>query len=438
MIRFVHLTILIAILLALPGFAFGAQRFPPPQFTSGHELPITTQPEPRGEFYEYLDVVVLLLALSLASYLVLKRRSRRGILILSLFSLAYFGFWRKGCVCSIGAIQNVTLALFDHSYSIPITVIVFFALPLVFTLFFGRTFCSSVCPLGAIQDIFLVRPLRVPVWLEHALRMLAYVYLGAAVLFAATGSAFIICEYDPFVAFFRRSGSVNMLVLGASLLLIGVFVGRPYCRYLCPYSVLLGLMSRASKWHLTITPDECVQCRLCEDACPFGAIQKPNQDQTVRSRSRGKRLLAVLMALLPVFIALGILIGIYAGPSLSRVNARVSLAERIWLEDAGEVKDTTEPSDAFRRTGQPTEELYEEALSLRGEFVIGGGILGAFLGLVIGMKMIGLSVRRSRTDYEANRATCVSCGRCISYCPRERARLREKSKASSDSYGPDE
>ncbi|MCL5098356.1 MAG: molybdopterin-dependent oxidoreductase, partial [Candidatus Omnitrophica bacterium] len=37
---------------------------------------------------------------------------------------------------------------------------------------------------------------------------------GAAVLFAATGSGFIICQYDPFVSFFRRSGSVNMLAIG--------------------------------------------------------------------------------------------------------------------------------------------------------------------------------------------------------------------------------
>ena len=262
MIRSVYLTICVVVLLALPGAALGLQRFPPPQFRSGHELPVTTQPPPRADVYEYLDVMVLLAALSLASYLALKKRSRRGLLALGIFSLLYFGFWRKGCVCAIGAIQNVTLALFDHGYTVPIAAVAFFMLPLVFTLFFGRTFCASVCPLGAIQDVVLLRPVKVPSWTEHGLRMFAYLYLGLAVFFAATGSAFIICEYDPFVAFFRRSGSLSMLMLGASFLVIGVFVGRPYCRYLCPYGVILGWISRASRWHVTITPGECIKCRL--------------------------------------------------------------------------------------------------------------------------------------------------------------------------------
>ena len=420
----------IIVLLVLPGAVFSIQRFPPPEFKeSGHELPITTVPEPRSDFYEYLDVVVLLIALSLASYLVLKRRSRRSISLLVIFSLLYFGFWRKGCVCPVGSIQNIALTLFDQNYTVPVAIIAFFTLPLVFTLFFGRTFCASVCPLGAIQDVVLFRPAKVPDWLEHALRMFAYVYLGAAVLFAATGSAFIICEYDPFVSFFRRSGSLDRLALGTSFLLIGLFVGRPYCRYFCPYGVLLGWMSRASKWHATITPDKCTQCRLCEDACPFGAIQKPTQDRRTRSRTQGRKRLAVLIALLPVFIASGILIGVHISAPLSRVNSRVRLAQRIWLEDAGEVKETTEASDAFRATGQPTEELYKEALNLNSQFSIGGGILGAFFGLVIGMKMIQLSVRRSRIDYEMNRTTCLSCGRCFSYCPFERKQSAQEGEA---------
>ncbi|MHC5086583.1 MAG: 4Fe-4S binding protein, partial [Planctomycetota bacterium] len=42
---------------------------------------------------------------------------------------------------------------------------VFFFSPLVFTLFFGRSFCAAVCPLGVIQDLVLLRPLKVPIWL---------------------------------------------------------------------------------------------------------------------------------------------------------------------------------------------------------------------------------------------------------------------------------
>jgi len=423
--RVAHITLLIILLSVSSGVVFGAERFPPPQFDD-HELPVTTVPEPSADFYEYLDVAVLLAALTLASYLALKKRSRRGIFLLGIFSLIYFGFWRKGCVCSIGATQNIVLALFDNSYTAPVTVIAFFILPLIFTLFFGRTFCAAVCPLGAIQDVVALRPIKVPSWLEHALGLFAYVYLGGAVLFAATGSAFIICEFDPFVAFFRHSGSLNMFILGACFLLVGLFVGRPYCRFLCPYGVLLNLVSRASKWHVTITPDKCIQCGLCEDVCPFDAIQKPTQEPV--NRTEGKKRLAILTSLLPVFIILSGWLGVRISAPLSRIHATVSLAERVWQEDTGEVEGTTDASEAFRGTGRPTKELYDEALTLKRRFAFGGGAFGAFIGLVVGLKLIYLSIRRRRTDYEVNRGTCLSCGRCFSYCPIEQVRLENIKK----------
>ena len=134
-----------------------------------------------------------------------RRRSRRGLFLLGIVSLAWLGFWRKGCICPIGAIQNVTLALFDPTTPCPGRRPALFALPLLFTLFFGRTFCAAVCPLGAVQELVAVRPVNVPAWLDQALGLLAYVYLGAGVTFAATGTAFVICRYDPFVGFFRHS-----------------------------------------------------------------------------------------------------------------------------------------------------------------------------------------------------------------------------------------
>ncbi|MHC4574445.1 MAG: 4Fe-4S binding protein [Planctomycetota bacterium] len=167
MIGFRHVIIGTVAFLIAGGMGWGAERFPPPEFESGYELPPVTnitQAVPRGDIYEYLDVAVLLAALGLSSYLVLKKRSRRWIFGLMIFSLAYFGFWRKGCVCPIGGIQNVVLSLFDASYAMPVTVTLFFLLPLIFTLFFGRTFCAAVCPLGAIQDLAACVCLRMFTW----------------------------------------------------------------------------------------------------------------------------------------------------------------------------------------------------------------------------------------------------------------------------------
>lgn len=419
-----HILILLLVLLASGVTAFGLERFPPPQFETDYVRPTTTVPNPPQGFWEYVDVGVLVVALSLATYLILRKRSRKWIFVLTLFSLVYFGFFRKGCVCSVGAVQNVTLTVFDSTYAIPIAVLVFFALPLVFALFFGRVFCGAVCPLGAIQDAVLIHPVRVPGWLESGLRLIAYLYLGAAVLFAATGAMFIICRYDPFVGFFRFAGNWNILVFGGCLLLIGVFVGRPYCRFLCPYGVILRQLSRLSKWRVTITPTDCIQCRLCEDACPFGAIRKPTEPWPAKEYQIAKARLAFFLVLLPVLIGAGGWAGYELRGWLAQVHPQVRLAQRIYLEENAQVEGTTDASDAFRATGRPSAELYREATLLRDRFGIGGVLFGAFVGLVIGGELLSLSVKRRRTDYEADRASCLACGRCYEYCPKEHERWK--------------
>jgi polyferredoxin len=439
MIRLGHIAIAVTVLLGLCAVVSGLERFPPPEFEGGYLMPPgPATPHPRQDIYEYIDVAALLAALSLASYLVLKVRRRPAIFVLMVFCLIYFGFWRKGCVCPIGAIQNVVLSIFDRSYAVPITVLAFFLLPLAFTLFFGRTFCAAVCPLGAIQDLVLLRPVSVPGWLAASLRVFAYLYLGLAVLFAATGSAFLICRYDPFVSFFRLSGSLNILIIGICFLLVGLFVGRPYCRFVCPYGVILRQFSRLSKWRVTITPDDCIACRLCEDSCPFGAIKKPTTEWPLTEYAKGKKRLAFLIVLLPVLMVLCGWAGARLKNVTSRMHATVRLAEHIYLEETGEVAppgalgtDIINASTAFRATGRTVQDLYDEASGIRDKFALGGWLLGGFIGLVIGFKLTAVSVWRKRTDYEADRARCLACGRCFKYCPRERIRRDSAKEAIS-------
>ncbi|MEI6033870.1 MAG: 4Fe-4S binding protein [Verrucomicrobiae bacterium] len=394
------------------------QRFPPPEFTeSGHVLPGLGAPLPRGPWLESLDVAVLLAALALAAWLALRLRSRPGLAVLGIFSVLYFGFWRKGCICSIGSIQNIAQGLADSSFGVPAAVLAFGLAPLAFALLFGRVFCSSVCPHGALQDLVLLRPVTVPPWLEHGLRLVPYSYLGIATIFAAAGGGYLICEYDPFVSIFRLGGSIGIVACGIGLLAIGMFVGRPYCRFLCPYGALLSLASRVSKWRVHVTPTPCSQCRLCEQSCPFNAINLPDINAPSRTVRADKRRLAAMILLLPALLAAGGWLGGEAGKSMARSHRTASLAERVYLEESGGAQGTAHASETFRATGAAAENLYAEARAVRDRYVLAGRLCGAWIALVAGAKLIALAARRKLDGYEADQSRCVACARCFPACP---------------------
>ncbi|MDO8542855.1 MAG: 4Fe-4S binding protein [Opitutaceae bacterium] len=416
------LALLFAFVSPLPA---AEQRFPPPEFETGHKLPITTTPGPRALAREFLDAGVLLAALGIATWLVYRRRSRRGLMALSIASVAYFGFYRQGCICAIGAVQNVALGICDPSYAIPLTVLVFFFAPLVFALFAGRVFCAGVCPHGALQDLVLIKPLKVPGWLEHGLGLIPFVFLGAGVAFAATGSAFVICRYDPFVPLFRLTGSVSLLTLGAAFIVTGMFVGRPYCRFLCPYGALLRLGSLVSKWRVRVTPDFCTQCRLCEHSCPYGAMREPVVAAAQpEPPARQRRRLAWLLVALPLLITAGALGGARLAPAAARLHPTVALVEQHLRQQKAPVTHPPMTPEALslERAANDPDPLIASARKIRERVTLACWLFGGWVGLVIGIKLIALSLRPARTDYEPDRGACVACARCFEYCPNELVR----------------
>ena len=416
--------LLMGLFLVLSGNLIQAQqRFPKPEFDTGYVQPSPTTPEPRAMALEFFDVLVLLAVLSLASWLAVRKRSRRGLLWLSVFSLIYFGFYRDGCICSIGAIQNVALSIFDPTYAISLTALMFFLLPLLFALFFGRTFCAAACPLGAIQDLLVIHPVSIPSWIRKTLGFIPVVYLGLAVLLAATGSDFIICRYDPFVGIFRMDGPFLMIFLGITFLFLGMFYARPYCRVFCPYGVLLGWMSRFSKWHMSITPSECIRCKLCKDSCPFDAIDVPvdSEYRTPEVSRKNLRRFILYIGLIPILTLLGGWIGNRSHVYLSRLHPDVYLAELMISNP--ELKEDEENLDiqAFLESGKTFEQLVGEASAIRNKFKKGGTALGGFIGLALGITLMNQVVFRRREDYEPHRGDCFSCGRCMDFCPVDRS-----------------
>jgi len=409
--------IILIFLLVWHSILFAQDRFPRPEFESGYVYSTNQMPTQRAPGWEYFDVLVLIGALAVTTWLAMKKRSRQGLIWMSVFSLAYFGFYRQGCICAVGSVQNVSLALFNDVYTIPLTALLFFIIPLLFALAYGRVFCAGVCPLGAIQELTGFNPVKLPKTVEIILASVPFVYLALAILFASTNSQFLICRYDPFVGIFRLDAPYTMIIFGILLLLAGIFVNRPYCRFLCPYGVLLSVFSRFAGKHLTITPAECTNCRLCEESCPYDAINPSNIEQNREVPAKSRKNFILYFLLIPLFAVSGAVILYNLAPALAGANGYVRLAREIRTEKETGLESVSKAVIAFKESGKTETELFTEEEAIIRQYRKASPWAGIFLGISLGIGMVSLTIRSRRTEYKPDQGKCYSCGRCFKFCP---------------------
>ena len=408
-----RLLLILTIFLIPLTSVWGVARFPKPDFTSGYQYPEIVHGMPWESFWSWLDIILLIGLMSLVAWAVHRRPSRRIIFSVSIVSVLYFGFFRTGCVCSIGSIQNVILALSDHSYRLPLVVLLLFILPLAFALFFGRVFCAGVCPMGALQELVNVCNFRISRAVSSALSFIPWIYLAFAILYAATRSQFIICRFDPFIGIFRLSGDVGMIIFGISLLILSIFVGRPFCRFLCPYGALLGVVSSVATRRVEVTKKPCINCTLCHNACPVDAIREPYANKGSEKRMTGVRRVLLYLVLLP-------LLTIGGGYLLSSQSDTLSIAHRdvyLYTLLQTDSNNMSTEVEAFHEMGRSMENLEASVISVRDTYYRWSWLAGALIGFVLGCKLIRLSVKRTRKTYEIEPSACVACGKCFDYCP---------------------
>ncbi len=147
-----------------------------------------------------------------------------------------------------------------------------------------KSFCSWLCPIGTISEYLwragrkiLRRNFSLPRWFDIPLRGLKYLLLGFFVWAVAGMSAQAIHDFmqGPYgliadvkmLDFFRFLGVAGLVVIG-TLALASVFIQNFWCRYLCPYGALLGLVSRWSPLKIRRDTAACIDCAKCAKVCP--------------------------------------------------------------------------------------------------------------------------------------------------------------------------
>jgi polyferredoxin len=169
---------------------------------------------------------------------------------------------------------------------------------LLTALLLKRGFCSWVCPVFPVSEglwrlgnRLFGRTFAPPFWLDLPLRGLKYLLLGFFViqilwLMPLPGlRAFLASPYhklaDIRLLQFFQHPSATLLAVLAVLALLCLFVQMAWCRYLCPYGALLGLLSLFSLSKIGRSERLCIRCGLCSSRCP--AWLPVMQKKTVRS-----------------------------------------------------------------------------------------------------------------------------------------------------------
>lgn len=185
------------------------------------------------------------------------------------------------------------------------------------TLIFGRIYCSVICPLGVLQDIFGKLGMKAKKnrytyskekkWLRYPVLVVFIVALlagaGSLVQLLAPYSAFgrimtmvfqplyklgnnvlaTIAESIDSYAFYSVDvwmKSLPVLIIAIVTLVI-LFVlawrnGRTYCNTICPVGTLLSFLSRFSLLKIHFDTEKCRNCSLCTKNCKAACIDFKN------------------------------------------------------------------------------------------------------------------------------------------------------------------
>lgn len=148
-----------------------------------------------------------------------------------------------------------------------------------------KSFCSFICPVGTLSEQLwkggeklFGRIWHLPAWVDIPLRSAKYLLLYffiIIILFKMPVAGILPFLNGPYWAvadvkmldFF-----VHISSLAAGVILILAALSLPmknfWCRYLCPYGALVGLLSLASPWKIRRNHENCTECGSCAQACP--------------------------------------------------------------------------------------------------------------------------------------------------------------------------
>lgn len=188
-------------------------------------------------------------------------------------------------VCPFGGVVSMYTFITTGDYVQKIhqsDFILIFALIIMLVLT-GASFCGWICPLGSVQEwigkigrkVFKKRYNKVPKLLDKVLRLGKYVVLAIVIIQTARTVKLVFSDFDPYYNLFNiwtDEISLTGYLSVALVLLLSLFIERPFCRYACPLGAINGLFNSFSIFNIKRKHKTCINCGLCDKNCPAGIV----------------------------------------------------------------------------------------------------------------------------------------------------------------------
>ena len=217
--------------------------------------------------------------------LIIHKPKLRQFFRLSLqFGLTIFLFGSLSLI--VGINFQFSGIFFDLSeYVITGAIIQFIVARLVLPFFAGNAFCSRVCWDGMFFE-FTNSKSKCKKEPKERSNLLAWGFM-IFVIFATSIFAYFISFSEDLII--RRSWILgeNILIMMTGLIMSSYWGSRAYCRLLCPFLTISGLISPVSLLKITpVKADECVSCSKCNIACPMyiDVLGKVKENKRVNDR----------------------------------------------------------------------------------------------------------------------------------------------------------
>lgn len=112
----------------------------------------------------------------------------------------------------------------------------------------------------------------IPAGVDRWLRYLRYIVLAWVVYLTAVTGILIFSDYDPYFTLFNiysdEVALAGLIILGA-VVVLSLFVERPFCKYACPYGAVLGTFNLVRVFGIQRNAATCISCKACDRECPM-------------------------------------------------------------------------------------------------------------------------------------------------------------------------